>query len=178
MQKWLRAQLSAALALSLWFLKALAAPPLAVRLSGALSEEQRQQVLSLVASARADVEAFALRGEGLVVNRSFGPGGTSHETLFLHRHLERRAPALRRQLLDLALGAERAAGWNLTRGVREGALRARCIELLTYQGGRHVNPVRWHGDGATLMTMVVMMSPPGSFEGGAVELRDYGNGLQ
>ena len=36
--------------------------------------------------------------------------------------------------------------------------------------------VAWHGDGATLLTLLVVLSNRGSYEGGAVELRDYGNG--
>ena len=34
----------------------------------------------------------------------------------------------------------------------------------------------WHGDGASLLTLLVVLSNRGSYDGGAIELRDYANG--
>eukprot|EP00933_Yihiella_yeosuensis_P065739 TRINITY_DN69709_c0_g1_i1.p1 TRINITY_DN69709_c0_g1~~TRINITY_DN69709_c0_g1_i1.p1 ORF type:complete len:377 (+),score=73.42 TRINITY_DN69709_c0_g1_i1:40-1170(+) len=145
--------------------------PLAVRAHGTLTADEQEQVFHVADTVRSEIDSFLLRGELLVANRSFGPGGASHETLFLHRHMDRYAPQLRKRLEELAAAAEEASGWNLTRGL---TLRPRCLELLTYEGGYHLTPVRWHGDGATLITMVIMLSNASQYSGGAVELRDYG----
>ncbi|CAE7905676.1 STR6, partial [Symbiodinium necroappetens] len=152
--------------------------PLSVRLKAAFSSGARRQALNLAKRIRSRPwGGLDFWGPGqqanLVSNRSFGAGGASHETIFLHNHIDIAAPELRRRLLELAMAADAAAGWNLSRGQ---PLRARCLELLTYRGAWRSEPVAWHGDGATLLTLLVVLSNRRSYEGGAVELRDYGNG--
>lgn len=110
--------------------------------------------------------------EELSQHREFGLGGAGHETLFLHKHLDNAMPNLRQRLLDLALRADESAGWNVTSGT---AVTARCLELIRYEGSEadpeKAASIGWHGDGATLMTLLVMLSKADDYEGGAVEFR-------
>eukprot|EP00929_Paragymnodinium_shiwhaense_P070744 TRINITY_DN35869_c0_g1_i3.p1 TRINITY_DN35869_c0_g1~~TRINITY_DN35869_c0_g1_i3.p1 ORF type:complete len:225 (-),score=19.27 TRINITY_DN35869_c0_g1_i3:55-729(-) len=114
----------------------------------------------------------------LLWNRSFMQGegaASSHETLFLHVHLDVLAKGLRTTLVKLLHRIDAAAGWNVTKlsedkdGQHVG-LRPRCLEMIRYRASWKAPPVSWHGDGATLITMVGMLSRRG-YEGGAIELR-------
>lgn len=140
------------------------APPLAVHLRQAFSKKELRDVRWLIQRVRADSLLF----DDLLVNRTFGANAVSHLALFLHLHIDSISPKLRNRLLTLALQADALSGWNLTRG--DGRLQARCIELIQYNGASLAAPVEWHGDGGTLMTMVVMMSPDDAYWGGEVEL--------
>jgi len=145
--------------------------PLGVKIAGALSENDMAEIRSIAHRASSDT---ALRG-----NRSFGVDGVdgvSHQTLFLHSLIGR--GRLRRRLEDLAIEADKLAGWGL---LQSSVPTARCLEVLNYEGAREDYPVDWHVDGGTLVTMVVMLSLEGSFDGGVIEMRDgnhiTGNGL-
>mmetsp|Transcript_87568 Transcript_87568/g.194698 ORF Transcript_87568/g.194698 Transcript_87568/m.194698 type:complete len:393 (-) Transcript_87568:46-1224(-) len=106
-------------------------------------------------------------------NRNFGLGGVGHETLYLHRHLDDAMPHLRQRLLDLAIRADEIAGWNATSGAE---LAARCLELIRYEGSpmdkKKAASIGWHNDGATLVTLVAMLSNADEYEGGALEFRN------
>jgi len=96
---------------------------------------------------------------------------TGHETIFLHKHLDDVAPSLRSRLMELAKQADLKAGWGMT---DEANLTARCLEVIRYMGshGKRRDNIGWHADGATLMTMVVMISKSSDYEGGSIELKD------
>ena len=107
-----------------------------------------------------------------VKNRTFGVNGTGQETVFLQEQLDAHLPELRPALRRLAAQLDESAGWGALPGADGPALTMRCVELLRYSGGATgTEGVGWHADGATLMTMVILLSDPEEFSGGAVEFR-------
>ena len=144
--------------------------PLAVRIPEGLGADDVASLRSLREQLRALPD---LAKSGLARNRTAGPKGVSQEVLSLNVHFDRWLPDLRERLLALARVADGAAGWNVTRAA-DGELAARCLELIKYRGHPSNPALGWHGDGGTLMTMVVMLSEEGSHEGGVVELSEGG----
>ena len=131
-----------------------------------------------------------------VKNRTFGVNGTGQETVFVHEQLDERLPELRAKLWLLASRLDQKVGWGVF-DKAEGKVTMRCVELLRYSGSnRGTEGVGWHAvrttifvpcawgpsrtyrwadtllvptqDGATLMTMVIMLSGVGNFSGGSV----------
>lgn len=141
--------------------------PLAATLPSRISEEDLQTLRQLRENVAASEDA-----DILVQNRTFGIGGAGHETIFLHDHLDGKLPHIRQHLKQLAKEAYAIAGWS---GIPEVDLEARCLELIRYKGNNQTNDIGWHADGATLLTMAVMLSKLEEYSGGQVELRQANN---
>jgi hypothetical protein len=106
--------------------------------------------------------------------REGGDGAGGHETVFVHGEMDRVIPGMRDRLTALAVQADATAGWGVLKGT---VPNPRCLELIRYHAAAdtatltNLDSLGWHSDGATLITMVVMLSSEDNFEGGAVELR-------
>lgn len=79
-------------------------------------------------------------------------------------------------LLDLwtaAASADQAANWHIadTLGLEGSRLQLRCFESIDYVSEGHDANIGWHSDGATLLTVAIMLSKPTEFEGGSFEIR-------
>lgn len=153
--------------------------PLAFKVTGAISAED----ISTIQQAR--VQAHADDGSDPVTfRRNFGldhEEAAGHSVVFLHGVIDESAPMIRNKLSDLAFRIDKAAQWNVTQGLgsyvindpnqKQEALRARCLEYISYTGGNQddtSDSIGWHSDGATLLTMMIMLSAPSSFVGGDV----------
>ena len=107
-------------------------------------------------------------------SRSFGISSTSNyttaETTFLHTVIDSSMPELRDRLRGLAAKADRLGGWGVWKPRENAAISMRCVEQIRYSGeGGAESQVGWHADGATLLTMALLLNAAAEFEVGVSE---------
>ena len=128
----------------------------AVHRRAALSEAELATLMRISAAAE------AVHGK---TYRTFGAadGTTGHEVTWLTPDIYAEAALLRR-LRQLAIGAAAEGGWELD---EPDALRLRCAEHLSYQGGNVSQGLGWHWDLGSVLTMVVMVHSSDAEDGAA-----------
>mmetsp|Transcript_99458 Transcript_99458/g.197084 ORF Transcript_99458/g.197084 Transcript_99458/m.197084 type:complete len:385 (-) Transcript_99458:131-1285(-) len=158
------------------------AAPLAVLFEGRFDPTDIEQIRSAGQHA---FDSETLEPHGLLSRRTFGitghGEGAGHAILFLHEHLDQHAPNIRNKMFDLALEADSVSGWNTSKllAAEELALKARCFELISYHGNSTDDNASltgddtgWHADGASLITLAVVLSAHGDYKGGGLEFKD------
>jgi hypothetical protein len=139
-----------------------------------VAEIERLRALREVVLAGANAERF-------VKAREFGVGGTGHEAVFLNTIFDGEMPGMLERLLSLASAASTEGGWGVIDGSR---VTPRCLELIRYSGGDGSSAssagdsIGWHNDGATLVTMAIMLSENGDYDGGESEVEQERYRLQ
>lgn len=148
-----------------------------IALEGLLSAEEAALVLGLA-------EQTALRDPGAVFDRSpwswagAPPAAAARaaphwQVVFLQagHQLQARLPALAARLKRAAREVDEAQGWNATRGLSDAQLGIRCAEVHRQSAGGGL-PDAQHRDHGSLITIDVMLSDSGSFEGGEFSTYD------
>ena len=137
------------------------------------------QIIQLIEKAISRAEG-RLPPDVLWQPRNFGAidyeGG--HRVTFVHDDLSAVSTSsdILQALQQLALLADKEAGWNLTSNGIGDRLQIRCAEAIEYseadtQTTEYAERLSWHNDGETLITLAVPLSVLGSeFEGGEVEV--------
>eukprot|EP00931_Biecheleriopsis_adriatica_P041023 TRINITY_DN23491_c0_g1_i1.p1 TRINITY_DN23491_c0_g1~~TRINITY_DN23491_c0_g1_i1.p1 ORF type:complete len:396 (-),score=70.70 TRINITY_DN23491_c0_g1_i1:105-1292(-) len=137
--------------------------PLAAVLRQAVDPAEVEHVRQAARLAREESGEYVQR-------RKFGTGNytVGHTVVYLHDHLEVASPGLRQRMQQLAFRLGDVAGWNVSGGR---PLKVRCLELISYESTGEDENIGWHTDGATLMTIAIMMSDRSDYQGGALSLR-------
>lgn len=113
-----------------------------------------------------------------------------HSAMYLHAQAPTAFPKLLGRLLAAARQADQERGWGVWERLQAAGIQVpgiRCIELITYnsgaghdhqhEGGKHAEEsgdeqsIGWHFDNGSILTVALMLSASGDYDGGSFEIR-------
>lgn len=137
-----------------------------VRVENLLSAKEIEQLLELADSTAADDPSVVFDRSGWSGAAGEAERKPHWQVVFLQANhvLQNELPHITRKLIEAARAAD-AHAWNATGGLLDEHIGIRCAEVHTQQRGGGL-PDPQHRDHGSLLTLDLMLSEEGAFEGG------------
>jgi len=136
----------------------------AVVIRNALNEPEMQMIHNCKDRTKKPDGKYQGRGKSML-RKAYGHGVTNCDQWVTWIDGELMPHPLYTELLNITIAADEAA-WQYYDGA---GLKPRCVEYIEYTKGSYVD---WHRDDGTLYTLILYLTDPKKYKGGALQLRD------